>query len=128
MEKFVMGSCRLSVATLTLTFLLSTASSAQQINGVPGSPSATTTIPGDQLPAPPEKFGGKIERDATKSKPYWPARIVPPKGAPNVLLIITDDAGFGVPSTFGGVIPTPALDRIARDGLRYTNFHSTALC
>jgi arylsulfatase len=53
---------------------------------------------------------------------------VPPEGAPNVLLIITDDAGFGVPSTFGGVIPTPALDRIAATGLRYTNFHSTALC
>ena len=53
---------------------------------------------------------------------------MPPKGAPNVLLIITDDAGYGVPSTFGGVIPTPALDRIASNGLRYTNFHSTALC
>ena len=53
---------------------------------------------------------------------------MPPKGAPNVLLIITDDAGYGVSSTFGGVIPTPALDRIANDGLRYTNFHSTALC
>ena len=61
-------------------------------------------------------------------RPTGRARIVPPKGAPNVLLIITDDAGYGVPSTFGGVIPTPALDRIARDGLRYTNFHSTALC
>jgi hypothetical protein len=45
------------------------------------------------LPAPPQKFDGTIEREATKSKPYWPARIVPPKGAPNVLLIITDDAG-----------------------------------
>jgi arylsulfatase A-like enzyme len=54
--------------------------------------------------------------------------LVPPKGAPNVLLIMTDDAGFGEPSTFGGVIPTPALDRIARAGLRYTNFHSTSLC
>jgi arylsulfatase A-like enzyme len=54
--------------------------------------------------------------------------VVPPKGAPNVLLIITDDAGYGVPSTFGGVIPTPALDRIADNGLRYINFHSTALC
>jgi arylsulfatase len=53
---------------------------------------------------------------------------VPPKGAPNVLLIITDDAGYGVASTFGGVIPTPALERIASAGLRYTQFHSTALC
>ena len=101
---------------------------AQQITGTPGSPSATTTINGDQLPAPPQKFGGVIKDTAPQSKPYWPARIQPPKGAPNVLLIITDDVGFGAPSTFGGVIPTPALDRIARDGLRYTNFHSTALC
>src|SRR5262245_22912811 len=100
---------------------------AQQVTGAPGSPSATTTIQGDQIPAPPQKFGGTIGRDATQSKPYWPARIMPPKGAPNVLLIMTDDSGFGVPSTFGGVIPTPALDRIAANGLRYTNFHSTAL-
>ncbi len=41
---------------------------------------------------------------------------------------MTDDAGFGLASTFGGVIPTPALDRVAKYGLRYTNFHSTALC
>jgi arylsulfatase A-like enzyme len=101
---------------------------AQQITGVPGSPSATITIQGDQLPAPPQEFKGVIKETAQQSKPYWPARIVPPKGAPNVLLIITDDAGYGVPSTFGGVIPTPALDRIANNGLRYTNFHSTALC
>ena len=94
----------------------------------PGSPAATITIPGDQLPPPPQKFGGKIEELAVNSKPYWPARVVPPKGAPNVLLIMTDDSGYGVPSTFGGVIPTPALDRIAQNGLRYTNFNSTALC
>ena len=110
-------------------FLLSSqAVTAQQITGTPGSPNATTTISGEQLPAPPPKFGGKIERNAAQSTPYWPARIVPPKGAPNVLLIMTDDVGFGAPSTFGGVIPTPALDRIADNGLRYTNFHSTALC
>ena len=103
------------------------ASSEGQITGEPGSPSAKTTIDGKQLPAPPQKFEGKIGKTAPESKPYWPARVVPPKGAPNVLLIMTDDAGYGVPSTFGGVIPTPALDRIAKNGLRYTNFHSTAL-
>jgi arylsulfatase len=101
---------------------------AQEITGVPGSPSATMSIPGNQLPPPPGKFGGKIERNVAQSTPYWPPRIAPPEGAPNVLLIMTDDAGYGVPSTFGGVIPTPALDRIAASGLRYTNFHSTALC
>jgi hypothetical protein len=101
---------------------------AQPITGVPGSPSATTTIQGDQIPPPPPKFGGKIERNTSQSKPYWPPRVEPRKGAPNVLLIMTDDSGYGVPSTFGGVIPTPALDRIAAHGLRYTNFNSTALC
>ena len=69
-----------------------------------------------------------IKDDALQSKPWWAPRIVPPKEAPNVLLIITDDAGFGVPSTFGGVIPTPTMDRIAKSGLRYNNIHSTALC
>src|SRR5512136_1287036 len=101
---------------------------AVETTGVPGSPSATTTIDGKQLPPPPQKFGGVIKDTAAQSKPYWPMRVVPPKGAPNVLLIMTDDAGYGVASTFGGVIPTPALDRIANSGLRYTNFHSTALC
>jgi arylsulfatase len=101
---------------------------APTITGVPGSPGATTTIDGRQLPPPPAKFGGKIARNAAQSKPWWPPRVVPPKGAPNVLLIMTDDVGFGAPRTFGGVIPTPALDRIADHGLRYTQFHSCALC
>lgn len=103
--------------------------SAVEVTGVPGSASATTTIDGKQLPPPPDTaFGGKIERNAIDSTPYWPPRVVPPKDAPNILLIMTDDAGYGVPSTFGGVIPTPALDRIAENGLRYTHFHSTAVC
>jgi len=101
---------------------------AQQVTGTLGAPSATTSIDGKQLPAPDPKFGGVIKDDALKSTPWWAPRIVPPKGAPNVLLIITDDSGFGVPSTFGGVIPTPTMDRIAKSGLRYNNIHSTALC
>ena len=101
---------------------------AQQITGTPGSPSATVTIDGKQLPPPPMPFGGVIKESATDSKPYWPPTVVPPKGAPNVLLIMTDDQGYGVSGTFGGVIPTPAMDRIAKAGLRYTQFHSTALC
>ncbi len=96
--------------------------------GTPGSPGATTTLDGKYLPPPPPKFGGEINLNAYQSRAWWPPRVVPPKGAPNVLLIMTDDVGFGAPSTFGGVIPTPNLDRIARMGLRYTNFHSTALC
>jgi arylsulfatase len=99
-----------------------------RVNGVLGSPSATTSIDGSQLPVPNPKFGGTIKPDAAQSKPWWAPRIVPPKGAPNMLLIITDDAGFGVPSTFGGVIPTPTMDRIANNGLRYNRMFSTALC
>ncbi len=101
---------------------------AQETTGTTGSPSATTTISGKQLPAPDPKFGGVIKNDALSSKPWWPPRVTPPSDAPNVLLIITDDAGFGVPSTFGGVIPTPTMDRIAKEGLRYNRICSTALC
>lgn len=93
----------------------------QTTGGVSGSPGATRSIDGRQLPSPPMKFGGKIERNAAQSTPWWPPRVVPPKGAPNVLLIMTDDTGFGVTSTFGGVVPAPTLDRIAANGLRYTN-------
>ncbi len=104
------------------------AAAAQQVTGTPGSPGATTTIDGKQLPAPDPKFGGVIKDGALQSTPWWAPRIVPPKGAPNVLLIITDDAGFGVPSTFGGVIPTPTMDAVAKQGLRYNRMFSTALC
>jgi arylsulfatase len=104
------------------------ATHAQQTSGVPGSPDATTTIDGRYLPPPPQKFQGEINLNAAQSKSAWPARVVPPQGAPNILLILTDDVGFAAPSTFGGVIPTPTLDRIAANGLRYTNFHTTSLC
>lgn len=111
-------------------FLMHEAPAAQgpQTTGVPGTPSSTIAPNAKEIPAIPPKFGGEININASQSKPWWPPQIVPPKGAPNVLLIMTDDVGFGAPSTFGGTIPTPALDRIAKAGLRYTQFHSTALC
>jgi arylsulfatase len=105
-----------------------TLSAAQEIIGTPGAPDARRVIQGLQIPAPPDQFGGKIERNAAQSTPFWPAQISPPSGAPNVLLILLDDAGYGTNSAFGGVIPTPTLDALAADGLRYTNLHSTALC
>jgi arylsulfatase A-like enzyme len=117
---------------LSLSLLLGAislpAAKAQTINGTLGSPSATITIDGKQIPVQPPKFGGLIKETLEGSKTWWPPRQVPPKGAPNVLLIMTDDQGYGVSGTFGGVIPTPALDRIAKAGLRYTQFSSTALC
>jgi arylsulfatase len=116
-------------ATALLSVILAvTPAKAQQVTGELGSASATTTLEGSQLPPPPPQFGGVINESAKDSKPWWPPRVVPPKGAPNVLLIMTDDQGYGVSGTFGGVIPTPSLDRIADAGLRYTNFNSTALC
>src|SRR5947199_10327545 len=122
-----------SLSVVILPMLLSTllapvSSMAQQIVGVPGSPSATVTLDGKQIPPPPMKFGGVIKESATNSTPWWPPRVVPPKGAPNVLLIMTDDQGYGVSGTFGGVSSRPALDRIATAWLRYTQLHSTALC
>lgn len=101
---------------------------AQVVTGTPGAPSARTTISGAQLPPPDPKFGGVIKNEALQSKPWWAPRVSAPAKAPNVLLIITDDAGFGVPSTFGGVIPTPTMDRLASEGLRYNRMFSTALC
>jgi len=118
----------INTAAIVLVLAFTSLSTAQEITGVPGSPSATTTISGKQIPPPDPKFGGVIKEKASESKAYWPPRVVPPKGAPNVLLIMLDDAGFGAHSTFGGVVPTPALDRIAKNGVRYTNFHSTSLC
>ncbi len=111
-------------------FLLLVAESvnAQQITGRPGSPSATTTVDGNYIPNSPPVFGGEINLNSKDSKPWWPPNIVPPKGAPNILLIMTDDQGYGISGTFGGVIPTPTMDRIAKMGLRYTEFHSTSLC
>ena len=115
-------------AALALAALTTQIGAAQQPTCPTGSPCATRTIDGKQLPPPAPTFGGVIKDDALQSKPWWPPRIVPPKGAPNILLIMTDDAGFGVPGTFGGVIPTPNMDRIAAMGLRYNRVFSTALC
>jgi arylsulfatase len=117
-----------AVALILAALLFAFPGLAQQVTGTPGSPGAKTTIDGRYLPPSPQKFKGQIEPNAVDSKPYWPELVVPPKGAPNILLIMTDDVGFSAPSTFGGVIPTPALDRVAKMGLRYTRFHTTALC
>lgn len=103
----------------------------QQPPAEPGSPGSTQSPKGVNLPFPlypQQKFGGNIGMSVRDSKPFWPGKVVPPKGAPNILLIMTDDVGFGAASAFGGAIPTPALERVAKSGLRYNKFHSTALC
>jgi len=77
----------LSVASTNL-------STAQQVTGQLGSPDATTTVDGKQLPTPDPAFGGVIKQSAVDSKSWWAPRIVPPKGAPNILLIMTDYQGY----------------------------------
>src|SRR6266536_5642628 len=128
MKRNSLTSYGLTLLRLALAMALTMPVSEQQINGTPGSQSATQVIDGKQISAPPLPFGGVIKESYKDSKPYWPPSVVPPKGAPNILLIMTDDAGYGVSSTFGGVIPTPTMDRVAKAGLRYTQFHTTALC
>jgi arylsulfatase A-like enzyme len=80
------------------------------------------------LPQPEPPFQGKIGRTVKDSTPDFPKEVQAPKGAPNVLLIMTDDVGFGASSTFGGPIPTPTMDKLAANGLKYNRFHTTALC
>jgi arylsulfatase A-like enzyme len=82
----------------------------------------------DVLPRPEAPFQGKMGRTIKDSKSDFPKAVAAPKGAPNVLLIVTDDVGFGASTPFGGPIPTPTLERLAASGLRYNNFHTTALC
>jgi len=80
------------------------------------------------LPVISPEFKGKIAETFEDSKQDYPQPLEAPKGAPNVVLILIDDIGFGHPGTFGGPIPTPALDRLANRGLRYNTFHTTAIC
>lgn len=76
--------------------------------------------------APP--FNGKIAVTVKESTPAWPQPVRAPEGAPNIVLILLDDVGFGAPSVFGGPAQTPALEQLAARGLRYNRFHVTALC
>lgn len=80
------------------------------------------------LPKPAEPFAGTIGTTYADSTPAFQSPVTAPAGAPNILLILTDDVGFAAASTFGGPVPTPALDRLANTGLRYTRFHTTAMC
>ncbi|WP_145478320.1 arylsulfatase [Stenotrophomonas rhizophila] len=90
-----------------------------------------TELPGtpEILPQPDFHFRGEVGRTYQDSDPaQFPQPVQPPKGAPNVVLILLDDVGFGQFSTFGGGVPSPTMDRLAAEGLRYNHFHTTALC
>lgn len=82
----------------------------------------------DVLPKPEPSFTGKVDIDASKSVPVWPVETKAPQGAPNVVLILVDDIGFGVTSTFGGSVSTPNYQKLAAAGLRYNRFHVNSIC
>ena len=90
-------------------------------------PPASTSV-GDVLPLPPKPFQGTINLRAKDSKSDFPQPIQVPEGAPNILLVLLDDVGYGATSTFGGPCNTPTLTRLAEKGLKYNHFHTTALC
>ncbi len=74
------------------------------------------------------EFKGKIGKTYNESKEWWPEKKHAPKGAPNVVIFLIDDAGYGTSSAFGGLMNTPMLDSLANNGIRFTNFHTTAIC
>src|SRR5665213_3460798 len=73
-------------------------------------------------------FGGTIGKTVAGSKPWWPETPGPPRGAPNILVVLFDDVGFSDFGCYGSPIKTPTIDRLAAEGLRYTGFHTTAMC
>ena len=80
------------------------------------------------LPIAPKPFEGHVGLRESESTLDFPPEVKAPRGAPNILLIMPDDVGFGASSAFGGPVPTPAIDRVAAAGIRYNQFHTTALC
>jgi len=78
---------------------------------------------GDKMP-----FGGTIGNTIASSKPWWPDATKPPAGAPNILVVLFDDVGFSDFGCYGSQIKTPTIDRLAAEGLRYSGFHTTAMC
>ena len=109
------------VALAALSFTASHATAQGQTDGEAGTPLV--------LPRPDYHFSGDVGRTYLDSaKPEFPQPVQAPKGAPNIVLILIDDAGFGQFSTFGGGVPSPTMDKLAAEGLRYNRFHTTALC
>src|SRR5213592_3419285 len=95
---------------------------------IPGSVAANAEWDRTVLPRPAQPFQGIAKRTLEGSEAAFTKPVKPPPDAPNILLVLIDDAGFGNPSTFGGPIATPTLDKLAAGGLRYNRFHVTALC
>src|SRR5205807_6087894 len=75
-----------------------------------------------------QEFKGKIGKTYEESQEWYPETRKPKPGTPNVLIVLLDDVGYSQVGCFGGLISTPNIDALAADGLRYNNFHTTALC
>src|SRR5262249_29831354 len=118
------GSRAVVILSVVAATLVAWRVSGQQRGRTQRAPAADPT----SLPHPDPAFQGAARRTLAGSKPDYPRPVTAPKDAPNVLLVLVDDAGFGNPSTFGGPCQTPALTRLAEGGLRYNRFHVTALC
>ena len=116
----------LGLIGLSLGSLVASGERAETLGREPQARAAVAD--GQQLPKPDPAFKGKIGETYRDSTPDYPQPVTAPKGAPNVLLVLLDDVGFGMCSTFGGPVPTPHLDKLAKNGLIYNQFHTTALC
>jgi hypothetical protein len=110
-------------ATLLLAGCAKTTETAQTKTAAPADGLDRTVLP---IPEPKREVIKDL--DARNAKAPARFQVKAPKGAPNVVIVLIDDIGFGAPSTFGGPINMPNFDRLAAEGLRYNNFHTTALC
>src|SRR4030095_15191275 len=120
---------RTKLAFLALAVLVAPMFLTQAITGAENVAPAPTPGTPSVLPRPDFHFLGNVGRTYRDSDPaQFPPPVQAPKGAPNVVLILIDDAGFGQFSTFGGGVPSPTVDKLAAEGLRYNRFHNTALC
>ena len=93
-----------------------------------GSLLASTIAPTLCAAGEPQEWKGKIAKSYEDSQEWWAPEVRPPEGAPNVLILLLDDVGFAqLGQSFGGLIETPNIDKLAANGLRFNNFHTTAL-
>jgi arylsulfatase A-like enzyme len=126
-SKFAKLALAFAIALLVAPTCLAQSGTPQNSLAIP--PSIPPPPAAQSLPRPDFHFPGNVGRTYKDSDPpQFPQPVQAPKGAPNIVLILIDDAGFGQFSTFGGGVPSPTMDRLAAEGLRYNRFHTTALC
>lgn len=118
----------IALGILLLGFATSSRPSVAVAQEKVAAPSSAATGDRSKLPLPLSPFEGKIGKTYKDSESAWQKPPAAPVGAPNVVVILLDDVGFGQVSTFGGLIPTPNIDKLAARGLKYNRFHTTAIC